>query len=372
MPHNVIGGNAEATRRTGLGDRVAPRPDASDYRRPRIQVQLTRQEPVMKVLIALAALTLISITTGGTARADDPSLEVQVVDALNKAFGVHPGFRANHAKGIVAEGDFKAFPIARTLSMAAIFSGGTIPVTVRFSASTGIPNLPDGADAANPHGMSIKYHLPDGSETDMVINSLKVFPVATGEEFRDLFLAVAASPPDAPKPTKLDEFAAAHPSIAAAQATVGTPDSYADEEYYGLNAFVFVNKAGKRQAVRYQMVPARLVHLTPADAAKRAPDFLASELTDRLKHDKVTFHLKAQLAGPGDLTRDPTKTWPQGRAVIDLGVLTVARTVPDSDAAQKALLFLPTQLIDGIEASDDPLIALRGGAYAVSYSRRNP
>jgi catalase len=44
--------------------------------------------------------------------------------------------------------------------------------------------------------------------------------------------------------------------------------------------------------------------------------------------------------------------------------------VPDSDEAQKTLLFLPTQLIDGIEASDDPLIGLRGGAYAVSFSRR--
>jgi hypothetical protein len=79
--------------------------------------------------------------------------------------------------------------------------------------------------------MSIKYHLPDGSETDMVINSLKVFPVATGEDFRDLFLAIAASPPGAPKPTKLDAFVAAHPSVAAANATVATPDSYADEEY---------------------------------------------------------------------------------------------------------------------------------------------
>jgi catalase len=46
--------------------------------------------------------------------------------------------------------------------------------------------------------------------------------------------------------------------------------------------------------------------------------------------------------------------------------------VPDSDEAQKKLLFIPTALTDGIEASDDPLIELRGGAYAVSFSRRNP
>jgi catalase len=36
------------------------------------------------------------------------------------------------------------------------------------------------------------------------------------------------------------------------------------------------------------------------------------------------------------------------------------------------LLFLPGQLIDGIEPSDDPLIDARTSAYAVSFSRRNP
>jgi catalase len=58
--------------------------------------------------------------------------------------------------------------------------------------------------------------------------------------------------------------------------------------------------------------------------------------------------------------------------VVDLGVLTITRAVPDSDEAQKKLLFLPTNLIDGIDASDDPIIPIRGGAYAVSFSRRNP
>ena len=61
--------------------------------------------------------------------------------------------------------------------------------------------------------MAIRYHLPNGSDTDMVINSLQFFPVATGQEFRDLFLAVAASPPNAPRPTQLDQFAAAHPAL---------------------------------------------------------------------------------------------------------------------------------------------------------------
>src|ERR1700686_509438 len=109
--------------------------------------------------------------------------------------------------------------------------------------------------------MAIKYHLPDGSDTDMVINSLKFFPVSSGEEFRDLFLALAATPPEAAKPTKFEQFAAGHPTVPAALATASTPDSFAAEEYYGINAFVFVDKTGNRRGVRYQMVPERVVHL---------------------------------------------------------------------------------------------------------------
>jgi catalase len=205
----------------------------------------------------------------------------------------------------------------------------------------------------------------------MVINSLKFFPVATGEAFRDLLLAVVASPPDAVKPTKFDQFAASHPSVPAALATAATPDSFADEEYYGINAFTFVNKAGEKQAVRYQMVPERIVHLDAADAAKRPPDFLLDELSQRLKRGPVTFHLKAQLAAADDSTNDATKPWPESRRVEELGVLTIDRSVANSAEVQKTLSFLPGQLTDGIEQSDDPLIDVRNAAYAISFSRRS-
>jgi catalase len=319
----------------------------------------------------LAVLAVLGLMAPGLARAEEASLDVQIVDAMNKVFGVHPGFRANHAKGIVAEGHFKASPEAASLSRASLFTGASIPVTIRFSDATGLPAIPDGAPGANPHGMALKFHLPDGSDTDIVTNSLKFFPVASGKDFRDLLLAVAASPPDAPKPTKLDQFMASHPAAPAAFATATTPASFADDEYYGVNAFILINAAGARQAVRYQLVPEKAVHLDAADAAKRSPNFLMEELPERLKGGPVTFHLKAQLAAPGDPTNDATKAWPADRKLVDLGVVTVEGVVPDSAAAEKTLLFLPGQLTDGIEASDDPLIDLRNAAYAVSFARRS-
>jgi catalase len=323
-----------------------------------------------KIAVALAALSVAAVP--GFAWADEPSLETQLVDTMNKLFGVHPGFRANHAKGLVVEGSFKAAPDAAALSKAALFRGGRIPVTVRFSDATGIPDIADGAKPANPHGMAIKFHLPDGSDTDMVLNSLKFFPVSSGADFRDLLLAVAASPPGAAKPTKLEQFAASHPTVPGALATATTPDSFADEEYYGIDAFVFANAGGERQAVRYRMVPERAVHLDANDAAKRAPNFLMDELTGRLQRGPVTFHLKAQLAAAGDSTKDPAQPWPEDRKLVDLGVLTIDRAAANSAAAEKTLLFLPGQLTEGIEPSDDPLIDARDGAYAVSFARRTP
>jgi catalase len=120
------------------------------------------------------------------------------------------------------------------------------------------------------------------------------------------------------------------------------------------------------------MVPERTVHLDADDAAKRPPDFLVDELPERLKGGPVTFHLKAQLAEAGDSTMDATKPWPEDRKIVDLGVLTVSKAVVNSAEVQKTLLFVPGQLTDGIEQSDDPLIDLRNSAYAISFSRRSP
>jgi catalase len=318
------------------------------------------------------ALLISVLLCPASAIAEDEPVETQIVDAMNKAFGVHPGFRANHAKGLVVEGSFKATPEAAALSRAAHLSGSEISIVARFSDATGVPNIPDGTANANPHGIAIKFHLPDGSDTDIVINSLKFFPVSNGADFRDLLLAAADSPPGAPKPTKIEQFAAAHPSVAAANATVKTPASFASEDYFGINAFVFVNKANEKQAFRYHLVPERSIHLDEAEAAKKSPDFLIEEMQERLKKGPVTFHLKAQLAAPGDPTNDATKPWPEDRKTVDLGVLTITKAAENSLEVQKKLLFLPGLLTDGIEESDDPLIDVRDGAYAVSFSRRNP
>jgi catalase len=316
--------------------------------------------------VATAAASLLASVAAG---ADDGPLITQIVDTFYKIYGTHPGFRVNHAKGVVAEGSFVATPAASALSRAALFDGSRIPVTVRFSNDGGFPSVPDGAPS-NPKGMAIKFHMPSGAEVDMVILAVKFFPVASGEEFRDLLVAISESPTDAPKPTKLDQFAASHPKFPASFGSAPTPDSFADQEYHGIDAFIFVDKAGHRQAVRYVMTPEKSVHLTAEEATRKPPDFLVDDLPRRIAKKRVVFHLKAQLAATGDQTKDPSQPWPDNRTVVDLGALTLDQPVADSLEAQKKLLFLPTRLTDGIELSDDRLPVIRAEAYALSFARR--
>ena len=175
--------------------------------------------------LAAAAATMLVLVAGPVARADEVPVPEQIVDTMNQLFGRHPGFRANHAKGIVAEGSFTPTEAGKALSSAALFRSGELPVVARFSDATGIPDIPDGAANANPHGLAVRFTLPDGSEMDIVANSLAFFPVATGEEFLALLQAARASGPDAPKPTPLERLAADHPAVPAAVPSAQTPSS---------------------------------------------------------------------------------------------------------------------------------------------------
>ena len=330
---------------------------------------MTRISLIRRALTGGIALACLA---GTPALAEEGSTAEQTVDVMNTLWGKHPGARANHAKGTVVEGSFTPSAEAAKLSKASVFSGAAVPVTARFSDATGIPTISDGAADANPHGLSLKFMLADGGEMDVVANSLKYFPVATGEEFRDLLVAVSKSGKDAAKPTPAETFVASHPAAGTAGATAGTPSSLGRQVYHGVNAFVLVDAAGKRQAFRYRIVPVEGEDLLDAEAAaKQAPDYLMSEIRTRLAKAPVAYKVLAQLAEPGDATNDATKPWPEERRLAEMGMLTLTKPVVDSASAEKALLFMPNALPDGVEVSDDPLIDARVQAYAVSFGRRS-
>jgi catalase len=131
-----------------------------------------------------------------------------------------------------------------------------VPITVRFSDFTGIPDIPDTIGDANPRGFAIKFHLPAGGELDLVTHSFNGFPTRTSDEFAQLLRAIGASGSDAARPTELDRFLGAHPGAKVFLTTQKPPPvSYGTLNYFGVNAFTFIDAAQRRAAVRYRFVP---------------------------------------------------------------------------------------------------------------------
>jgi len=303
---------------------------------------------------------------------DQKPLPIALVDAFNKlSGGPHKGFRANHAKGVMVDGTFTPSPAAAAFSKAPHFAK-SVPVLVRFSDPTGVPTLPDADPNASPHGMAIRFTLPDGGITDIVSLSANSFPVATPEDFLAFLQAAAASGPTAAKPTPIEKFLGAHPAAVKFVSTARPPPvSFATLEFYGVNSFKFTNAKGASHYARYQIVPAAGEHASSdADAKAAAPNYLMDELPKRIAQAPVAFRLYAQVAGAGDAIDDPTVTWPPERRRVFLGTLKLTKTVADQVTAQKTIMFSPLNLQAGIEPSADPVLLARPAAYGVSFSQR--
>jgi catalase len=324
--------------------------------------------------LTLAAALTVSAHAADTPPASQEPLPVALVHALNTlAGGPHPGFRANHAKGVLVSGTFTPAKTAASLSKAPHFAASApVPVLVRFSDTTGVPTIPDAAPEASPHGIAIRFKLPGGGSTDIVSISANGFPVATPEDFLALLTAISKSGPGVPKPTPVEQFIGSHPATAKFVSTPRpAPQSFATLAFFGVNAFKFTNAKGVSHFARYQILPVAGEHsLTQDQAGKVAPDYLIDELPKRIAAAPVKFRLVAQVAKEGDITNDATAVWPADREIIELGVITLTTTEKDQAKAQKALLYNPLSLPPGIEASADPILAARPPAYAVSFTQR--
>jgi catalase len=282
---------------------------------------------------------------------------------IDAVFGLHPGFRPAHAKGIMLSGTFTPSPQAASLTRAPHVTRASTPVTVRFSNGTGLPLIPDNAPEANPRGFAIRFHLADHVHTDIVSHSTDGFPVRTGEEFLEFLRAVAAGDPSA--------FLASHPAaLAFVQTPKPSPASFATEAYFGVTAFRFTNQQGLKCYGRYRIVPdAGVEHLDDATSKSNGENYLFDELTHRIAASPIRFNIQVQIANDSDSVSDATIHWPGDRPVVHLGVAELTSQAPD-DEAHRRIIFDPIPRVDGIEPSDDPLLELRAAIYLLSGRRR--
>ena len=300
------------------------------------------------------------------------ALSQDILKQFDTIFGLHPGFRAAHARGTLFTGTFTPDPDAASLSRAPHITRSSTPVTVRFSNSTGIPLLPDNDPNANPRGLAIRFHLAEHVHTDIVSHSTDGFPARTGQEFLEFLQAAAASGPETPSPKPIEQFLGSHPAaLAFVQAPKPSPSSFAKETYFGVTAMRFINNEGAGRYGRYRIIPdAGVEHLDPEVTKDKGPNFLFDELTERIAAGPISFQIFAQLANDGDEVNDATVHWPDDRPLTRLGQIVLTAPVVDDAQDQKKIIFDPIPRVDGIEPSDDPLLELRAAIYLISGRRR--
>lgn len=300
-------------------------------------------------------------------------LSQDLLQQFDTLFGLHPGFRPAHAKGIMLMGRFTPSRDAALLSRAPHLNQQSTPVTARFSDATGLPVIPDNDPNASPRGAAIRFHLAEHTHTDIIAHSTDGFPTRTGEEFLEFLRAVAASSdPSTPHPTPVEAFLGAHPkALEFVQAPKPVPSSFARETYFGITAMRFTNRDGISRYGRYRIIPeAGNDYPDQATAAARDANFLFDELADRIARGPVNFRVVVQLANDGDAVNDATVHWPEDRPLLELGTVALTEPVRDDASEQKKIIFDPIPRIDGIDPSDDPLLELRAAIYLLSGRRR--
>ena len=296
----------------------------------------------------------------------------ELVEGLDSFFGLHPGFRPVHAKGIMFSGDFSPTVEAMSFTRAPHVQRPSTKVIVRFSNFGGVPTIPDTDPNASPRGFAIRFYLAPHVHTDIIGHSHNGFPTRTGEEFLELLRALATSGPDTAKPSPVDLFMSEHPkALHFFQSPNLIPTSFAKESFYGVNAFRFTNKEGASCFGRFQIHPEDgNEYLDPASAAKKSVNFLFEEMKERLLRGPVKLRIMVEIAEEDDNVLDATVTWPADRKHIDFGTVVLTERVSDDDAEARKIIFDPIPRVDGIDPSDDPLINVRAALYLITGRRR--
>ena len=144
--------------------------------------------------------------------------------------------------------------------------------------------------------------------------------------------------------------------------------SFANETYYSINAFRFIDDAGKAWIVRWSFEPETPFEaIDKATLAARPANFLFDDVIARLARSPLRWHLIVTIAEPGDPTDDATKVWPADRSRIDVGTLVIDRALAEENGDCREHHFRPAD--PARPASRRPAIRCwrrARGAYASS------
>jgi len=306
-----------------------------------------------------------------------PERVVKVLGAMEEHMNNVPGYKRGHARGVAFHGHFTPTPEVAELTTAELFASDRIDTVVRLSNGGSSPYLADRVSGkrGNPLGLGVRFELPSGDHTAWTALNLAAFPPHTPDDFHAMVTDTrAALPGGAPHPLRMLAFIAPRlpwtlQGIKAA-AQLAPPASFATARFNGFHAYYLVDAGGRRRPFRFRWMPvAGIENMDPRDDTLLPPQYLVSEIKQRVERGPVAWQLVFQLAQEGDVIDDLTRLWPESRPKVVAGQLVIDRLHEDQGLVESWVMD-PTRMPAGIELSDDPLLHFRSEAYWESHRRR--
>ncbi len=298
--------------------------------------------------------------------------------------------RIVHARGTGAHGYFECTEAIPELSRASLFQkkGAKVPLFARFSTVAGSKGSKD--TPRDVRGFAVKFYTDEGN-WDLVGNNIPVFFIQDAIKFPDLIHAVKPEadrgfPQAASAHDTFWDFISLMPEsmhmIMWAMSDRALPRSLRMMEGFGVHTFRLVNAEGEATFVKFHWRPRLGVQSTLWDEAVKMagadPDYHRRDLHDAIKAGNFPeWDLAIQVfdeafadAQPYDVL-DATKLIPEEDVPLRIIGRMVLDRWPDNFFAEtEQVAFLPTNIVPGIDFSNDPLLQGRLFSYLDTQKSR--
>lgn len=298
--------------------------------------------------------------------------------------------RIVHARGSAAHGIFECTDAIPELTKANLFQkkGTKCEVFVRLSTVAGGAGSVD--TPRDVRGFATKFYTQEGN-WDLVGNNIPVFFIQDAIKFPDLIHAVKMEadkgfPQAASAHDTFWDFISLMPEsmhmIMWAMSDRTLPRSLRMMEGFGVHTFRFVNDKGEGTFVKFHWRPRLGMQSTVWDEAVKLagadPDFHRRDLHDAIESGDFpewdlgvqTFDEKFAAKLPYDVL-DATKLIPEELLPLRIiGKLTLNRNTVNHFAENEQVAYLPSNIVPGIEFTNDPLLQGRLFSYLDTQKSR--
>ena len=298
--------------------------------------------------------------------------------------------RVVHARGTGAHGIFQLEKSLEQYTTAKVLTDTSLktPMFVRFSTVVGFRGSAD--TARDVRGFATRFYTEQGN-WDIVGNNMPVFFIQDAIKFPDLIHAAK------PEPDKeIPQAATAHDTfwdfisltpesmhmIMWAMSDRAIPRYFSLMDGFGVHTFRLINAQGVSSFVKFHWKPVLGAHSLIWDEAQKIagkdPDFHRRNLYDSIQMGQYPeWEFGVQIVAEADAAKfdfdvlDATKLIPEDLVPVQrIGKLTLNR-IPDNFFAEvEQVAFMTTNIVPGIDFSDDPLLQGRNFSYLDTQLKR--